>query len=158
MISAKTRYETHNNELLAIIETFKTWKHYWKDLSIRCLYLPTITTSVGLWKWRVWAPDKSARLKNSLVTISELIIIKTRLMELLISCLDTFNKVQRRKRLSVLRISRFCTICNSRWPKYLAFWQVNLARINFFLFTKSSYTERQFFSSYASSRTPSKTK
>ena len=28
MILAKTRYETHNSELLAIIETFRTWKHY----------------------------------------------------------------------------------------------------------------------------------
>ena len=28
MIPAKTRYKTHNQELLAIIEVFKTWRHY----------------------------------------------------------------------------------------------------------------------------------
>ncbi len=28
MIPVETRYEIHNGELLAIIETFKTWKHY----------------------------------------------------------------------------------------------------------------------------------
>ncbi len=28
MILAKTRYETYNGELLAIVETFKMWKHY----------------------------------------------------------------------------------------------------------------------------------
>ena len=28
MISAETRYKTHNGELLAIIEAFMTWKHY----------------------------------------------------------------------------------------------------------------------------------
>ena len=28
MLPAKIRYETHDNELLAIVETFKTWKHY----------------------------------------------------------------------------------------------------------------------------------
>ena len=28
MIPAETRYETHNGELLAIVEAFKTWKHY----------------------------------------------------------------------------------------------------------------------------------
>ena len=28
MIPAKTRYEMHNGKLLAIVETFKTWKHY----------------------------------------------------------------------------------------------------------------------------------
>ena len=28
MISAETQYKTHNGELLAIIEAFKTWRHY----------------------------------------------------------------------------------------------------------------------------------
>ena len=28
MIPAETRYKTHNTELLAIIEAFKTWRHY----------------------------------------------------------------------------------------------------------------------------------
>ena len=28
MISAKTRYETHNRKLSAIVETFKIWRHY----------------------------------------------------------------------------------------------------------------------------------
>ena len=28
MILAKTQYKTHNRELLAIIEAFKTWRHY----------------------------------------------------------------------------------------------------------------------------------
>ena len=28
MILAETRYETHDGELLAIVEAFKTWKHY----------------------------------------------------------------------------------------------------------------------------------
>ena len=28
MISAETRYETHDGELLAIVGVFKTWRHY----------------------------------------------------------------------------------------------------------------------------------
>ena len=28
MIPAETRYETHDGELLAIVEVFKTWRHY----------------------------------------------------------------------------------------------------------------------------------
>ena len=28
MISAETKYETHDGELLAIVEAFKTWRHY----------------------------------------------------------------------------------------------------------------------------------
>ena len=28
MIPAETRYETYNNELLAIVEAFMTWRHY----------------------------------------------------------------------------------------------------------------------------------
>ena len=31
MISAETRYKTHDSELLAIVETFKTWRHYLED-------------------------------------------------------------------------------------------------------------------------------
>ena len=31
MIPAKTRYETHDTELLAIVEAFKNWCHYLKD-------------------------------------------------------------------------------------------------------------------------------
>ena len=30
IISAETRYEAYDNELLVIIEAFKTWKHYLK--------------------------------------------------------------------------------------------------------------------------------
>ena len=28
MISSETRHKTHNEEFLAIVEAFKTWKHY----------------------------------------------------------------------------------------------------------------------------------
>ena len=28
MISAETRYKTHNQKFLAIIEVLKTWRHY----------------------------------------------------------------------------------------------------------------------------------
>ena len=31
MILAETRYETHNGELVAIVEAFKTWKHYLEE-------------------------------------------------------------------------------------------------------------------------------
>ena len=31
MILAETRYETHDSQLLAIVETFKTWKHYLEE-------------------------------------------------------------------------------------------------------------------------------
>ena len=39
MIPAKTRYETYNNELLAIIKAFKTWKHYLKDFKHKVFVL-----------------------------------------------------------------------------------------------------------------------
>ncbi len=31
MILAETWYKTHNQELLAIVEAFKTWHHYLED-------------------------------------------------------------------------------------------------------------------------------
>ena len=40
MILVETRYETHDGELLAILEAFKTWKHYLKDCKPE-VFIPT---------------------------------------------------------------------------------------------------------------------
>ncbi len=37
MIPAETRYKTHDQELLAIVETFKTWRHYLEDYKYEVL-------------------------------------------------------------------------------------------------------------------------
>ena len=39
MILAETRYETHNQELLAIVEVFKTWRHYLEGCKFEVLML-----------------------------------------------------------------------------------------------------------------------
>ena len=39
MISAETRYKTHDSELLAIVEAFKTWRHYLKSCKHKVLVL-----------------------------------------------------------------------------------------------------------------------
>ena len=39
IILAKTRYETHNSEFLAIVEAFKTWKHYLEGSQHKVLIL-----------------------------------------------------------------------------------------------------------------------
>ncbi len=39
MIPAETQYETHNGELLAIVEAFKTWRHYLEDCKHEVLML-----------------------------------------------------------------------------------------------------------------------
>ena len=39
MIPAKTRYETHDAELLAIVEAFKNWHHYLKSCQYEVLVL-----------------------------------------------------------------------------------------------------------------------
>ena len=39
MIPAKTWYETHNGELLAIVEDFKTWHHYLEGCKYEILVL-----------------------------------------------------------------------------------------------------------------------
>ncbi len=39
MIPAKTRYETHNGELLAIIEVIKTWRYFLEDCKHEVLVL-----------------------------------------------------------------------------------------------------------------------
>ena len=39
IIPTETRYETHNHELLAIIEAFKTWHHYLEGCTYEVLVL-----------------------------------------------------------------------------------------------------------------------
>ncbi len=39
MISTETRYKTHNQELLAIVEAFKTWCHYLEGCKYKVLVL-----------------------------------------------------------------------------------------------------------------------
>ena len=39
MIPAETRYETHDGELLAVVEAFKTWRHYLKGSQHEMLVL-----------------------------------------------------------------------------------------------------------------------
>ncbi len=39
MIPAESQYETHNDEILAIVEVFKTWKHYLKSCKHEVLVL-----------------------------------------------------------------------------------------------------------------------
>ena len=39
MIPAEMRYETHDGELLAIVEAFKTWRHYLKGCKHKVLVL-----------------------------------------------------------------------------------------------------------------------
>ena len=44
MIPAKTQYKTYNVELLAIVEAFKTWRHYLEVSNTKSLSLPIMTT------------------------------------------------------------------------------------------------------------------
>ncbi len=39
MIPAETRYETYDGELLAIVEAFKTWRHYFTSCKYEVLML-----------------------------------------------------------------------------------------------------------------------
>ncbi len=50
MIPAETRYKTYNQELLVIVEAFKTWYHYsaFKAANMRSSCLLPTTTSVNL--------------------------------------------------------------------------------------------------------------
>ena len=123
---------------------------------MRCLYSPTKTTFVSSKKRRVWALDKSTGPRNSLATTSKSTIVRARLTGLLTPCLDTLNKVQKRKKSSALRTSKFCTACNPRWSEYLAFRQA--IQVNSHFSTKSSYMEQLSFPSCAISGTPSKPK
>ena len=44
MIPAKTRYKTHDGELLAIVKAFKTWRHYLEGCKHEVLVLTDYNT------------------------------------------------------------------------------------------------------------------
>ena len=48
MIPVETRYETHNGKLLAIVEAFKTWRHYLESSQHEVLVL---THHKHLWRF-----------------------------------------------------------------------------------------------------------
>ena len=66
MIPAETRYETHDQELLAIIEIFETWRHYLEGCKYKVLVLSYYnnicrfmdTKSLSSWQVR-WAKELS---------------------------------------------------------------------------------------------------
>ncbi len=47
MIPAEIWYETDNQELLAIVEVFKTWRHYLED----CKYKVLVLTDYNNFRW-----------------------------------------------------------------------------------------------------------
>ncbi len=57
MISTETRYKTHNQELLAIVEAFKTWCHYLEGYKFKVLVL---TDHINLY-WFIDTKSLSSR-------------------------------------------------------------------------------------------------
>ncbi len=57
MILAETRYKTYNQELLAIIEAFKTWRHYLEG----CKYKVLILTNHNNLRWFMDTKSLSSR-------------------------------------------------------------------------------------------------
>lgn len=114
---------------------------------MRSLYLSTIITSTSLWIQRIWAPDKFTGLKNSLVTTFKSIFIRTRQMKLLMPCLNTLSKVQRRKRLSKPKMSKFCTAYSLYWPTPAS--QASVAQSSYCYSNKSSSMEPTLYPSFS---------
>ena len=57
IIPAETRYETHDSELLAIVEVFKTWKHYLEESQYEVLVL----TNLNNLRWFMEMKSLSSR-------------------------------------------------------------------------------------------------
>ncbi len=115
MIPAETRYETHDGKLLAIVEAFKTWRHYLES----CKYEVLVLTDYNNLQRFMDTKNLSSRQVRSAQelsnTTSELIIGRAKLIELLMPCFDTPSGVLRKKRPSKPRIQRSCTNYNPHW-------------------------------------------
>ena len=112
MIPAETRYKTYDGELLPIVETFSTWKHYLEGSLYEMFILTDYNNLHRFMDTKSLSFRQSARPKNSFITTFKSIIVRAKLTELLMPCLDTFNKVQKKKRHSAPRMSKSSTTCN----------------------------------------------
>ncbi len=124
MLPAANRYETHNGELLAIFEDFKTWKYYLEATSMKFSYLQAIITSNALWAQKAWVLGKSTGLKSCQSTTFKLIIVRAKLIELLMPCHNTPSGVLRKKKFFEPRIPRSCIDYNLCWLEFRGwkFW------------------------------------
>ncbi len=115
MIPSETRYETHDGELLAIIEAFKTWRHYLEGCTHEVLVLINHKNLQRFMNTKNWAPDRSGGIQSCQGTTFGLIIDRVKLIELLMPCLNTSSGVLRKKIPSKSRIQRSCTHSSPRW-------------------------------------------
>ncbi len=104
MIPTEIQYETYDGKLLAIVEAFKTWRHYLEGCKHEIFILMDYNNPNASWIQKVYALDKSVGLKNCQDITFRLIIDRAKLIELLISCHNTSSRVLRKKRSSELRI------------------------------------------------------
>lgn len=88
---------------------------------MRSSFLQITITCAVLYIWKTWALSKFVRLKNCLDTISGLIIVRIKLMELLIPYLDIPNGMFKKKSPWKPKIPRFYTSCRPLLPKCLNF-------------------------------------
>ena len=108
---------------------------------MRYLYSPTTTTSVGLWTQRVWAPNKFAGLKNSLVTIFESIIVKAKQMALQTPSLASFRRAMMRKKSFELKIPKFPIFCRPHLQTQASQVLVSTPRLTSYLSIKLSFAK-----------------
>ena len=104
MIPAETRYKTHNGELLAIVEAFKTWRNYLEGYQHEVLVLTDHNNLHRFMDTKSLSSRQADGLKNSLNTTSELIIAKARLIELLMLCPVSPREARARQKIFGLRI------------------------------------------------------
>ena len=121
MIPAETRYAMHDGELLAIVETFKTWRHYLEGFQHEVFVLTDYNNLRQFMNTKSLSSKQVCWAQELFCYHSESNIVSIRLMELPIPCLNTLSKVLRRKTPSERRTPIFCTVCSLCWLKSLAF-------------------------------------
>ncbi len=118
MIPTETQYEIHNGKLLAIVEAFKTWRHYLEDckhevlvftnhnnlqrfMDTKSLSSRQVRWAQKLSKYHFWIDYQQGKANRAVDTLSQYP-----------------NGVLRKKKHSEPRIRRFYTDCSPCWLEY----------------------------------------
>ena len=115
MIPAETCYETHDDDLLAIFEAFKTWKYYLEGCKHKVLVLIDYNKLRQFMDTKSMSSRQVRWAQSSLDIIFGLIIVRTRPMGLQMLSLTSLTGVRMKKKSFELRILEFFIVCSLCW-------------------------------------------
>ena len=123
MIPAETRYKTHDSELLAIVEAFKTWWHYLEGCKYEVLVLTDHNNLYQIMDIKSLSSRQVRWAQELSWYYFQINYCQSKAIELQTLCFAFHKEVLRRKKSFKLRILKFFIV-------YSLHWQVQVLQVS----------------------------